>query len=83
MKTQELARYVQDRLDQLDFNGPQLNFPDGHSKELREKVMYLTPTDARVGLSKSTVWNLRKRVQSYRPLHIYGKTPYRIGRCES
>jgi CRISPR-associated protein Cas1 len=72
LKTRELARYILGKNKQIDFNSPNPEFNSIDSKELREKILSLTVSDAReIGINKSTLWYLQRRTQSRKSLQIY------------
>jgi len=72
LKTQELARYLVDRTCELDLVGPRLDFNSEDSRELRQKVLSLSLFEARkLGMGKSSFWNLQNRCGSNIPLKVY------------
>ncbi|MCX6659516.1 MAG: hypothetical protein NTX81_03955 [Candidatus Bathyarchaeota archaeon] len=49
------------------------------SKELRYKILSLSASDAkRLGISRNTLWYLKRRAQEKKPLRAYSKTSRKI-----
>ena len=79
LKTQELARYLLGRSKELDFRDPQADLGMSTRDELRERTLTLTLLEARkIEIEKSTLWYLKKRARSYRPLRLYRKVRNRV-----
>jgi CRISPR-associated protein Cas1 len=80
-KTQELARCLPHRSESIDYVEPGPGFREMDTRTFRERIIKLSVTEARrLGIGKSTLWNLQKRSRSRKPLQIYTKTVDRIGR---
>lgn len=78
-KMQELTRYILERTDTLDLGNPKPEFDTEDSRLVREKILSLTSTQARkLGIGKSTLWYLQRRLQSSKTLLTYEKTKHRI-----
>ncbi len=78
-KTIELSRFVSSKATDLDFTNPAplLERPD--NKEIREKVLSLTPSEAhKLGIGKSTFHYLRKNARDAQSFRSYEKTSMKI-----
>jgi len=78
-KTQELARFLLGASKQLDFIEPRPSLVRSDTKELRKRILELTPSDAReLGIGKSTLHYLRKNSRDDGPFKIYQKVAERL-----
>jgi len=74
-KTQELARFLLGKSGSLDFIEPAPGLVRSDSRELRKRILELSMKEAReLGISKSTLHDLRKRARDERPFKVYWKT---------
>jgi CRISPR-associated protein Cas1 len=79
-KTQELARYLLGKSKGMEFVEPSPELRKGDSAEIRNRILELTQSEARkLGIGKSTLHHLRKRVFSNSELRIYQKVVNRLG----
>jgi len=63
-KTQELARFLQDKSEQIDFVEPTPSIERRHNQELRAKILALTASQAgQLGIGKSTFHYLRRNAK--------------------
>ena len=78
-KTQELARFLLDKSDHVDFVAPSPNLQRSDTQELRRRILALTQSEAReLGIGKSTLHYLRKESRSEQPFRIYQKVKGRL-----
>jgi hypothetical protein len=79
LKVQELASYIIGRRNELDFEEPSPSFDNTDSEAIRRMIRSMTTTEASaLGVRKSTLWYLKKRASSRKPLKIYGKVLSRL-----
>ena len=73
-KTQELARFLLGKSNSLDFMEPAPTLTRNDTCEFRKRILELTQGEAReLGISKSTLHNLRKNARSNRSFKVYQK----------
>jgi len=73
-KTQELARFLQDKSKQIDFIKPCPSLQRSDTMELRKRILELTQAEAqRLGIGKSTLHDLRRRARDELAFRIYPK----------
>jgi len=78
-KTQELAHFLLDKSDLVDFVAPTPNLQRSDTQELRRRILALTQSEAReLGIGKSTLHYLRKESMSEQPFKIYQKVKGRL-----
>jgi len=74
LKVQEFARYLVGKSDRFDMKSPAPVLERSDSKELRERILSLSASEARkLGLGKSTVHYLKKHARNRKPFKIYKK----------
>jgi CRISPR-associated protein Cas1 len=80
-KTQELARFLQDRSRQIDFVEPRPNLQRSDTQDLRKRILELTQREAEeLGIGKSTLHYLRRRASTNRHLAVNATTRRRLRR---
>ena len=73
-KVNELARYLIGARPEVDFNEPELALERTDNKAVREAILHLTQSQAeKLGIGKSTLHYLRKRVKEKKSFRLYGK----------
>jgi len=73
-KTQELARFLLGKSGSLDFIEPAPSLVSSDSRELRRRILELSAKEAwKLGVSKSTLHDLRKNARSDRSFKVYKK----------
>jgi len=81
LKTQELARFINGKSKQIDFDKPPPNLVRTDNEELRKKILTLTQKEAyELGIGKSTLHYLRKNAKNSKPFNIYKETTHRLFR---
>jgi CRISPR-associated protein Cas1 len=79
LKTRELARYILGKNNKIDFKKQYAEFNSIDSKELREKILSLTISEARkIGINKNTLWHMQKRIKTKKSLRVYSKMHGRL-----
>jgi len=79
LKTRELTRYVTGRTEELGFTKPSPKSESDDCRELRERILNLNVSEARtIGIGKTTLWYLRDRARTRKPLRFYKKVKNRI-----
>jgi CRISPR-associated protein Cas1 len=74
LKAQELANYVLEKRVDLDFGEPKPVLHRTDSEAVRSRILFMTTTEARKhGIRRNTLWYLRRRAKTGKPLMIYGK----------
>jgi CRISPR-associated protein Cas1 len=69
-----LANYIIGKSGKLQFNIPQLNIKREDRIELRDRIASLTAEDRkRLGLNKSTLWYMQKKIKEGKKIKVYGK----------
>lgn len=80
LKIKEVAKYILGGNNELDLIDPSPELHMEDSKKLRTTILSLTLIHARrIGINKSTLWNLQNRPRSNRQLKIYTKVAEKIG----
>jgi len=78
-KTQELGRFLLEKLESLDFLDPAPSLVRSDSQELRKRILELTQKEAReLGISKSTLHYLKKHARDRKPFKIYDKVRLKL-----
>ena len=78
-KTQELARFLLGKSENLDFVEPVPSLARSDSHELRNRILRLTQKEAcKRGISKSTLHYLRKHAQNEKSFKVYNKVAARL-----
>jgi len=71
-KMQELAHLILGKSGSTDFMEPAPSFVRSDSRELRERVLSISASEARrLGIGKSTVHCLKKHARDRKPFKIY------------
>jgi CRISPR-associated protein Cas1 len=79
-KTSELDGFCRGKRPTVDFAEPAPTSRGGNERELRIKILALTPSRAKeLGIGRSTLHYLRRNASSSRPLRIYSKVREIIG----
>jgi len=72
LKVQEFARYLIGKADRFDLRSPVPVLERSDSKELRERILSLSASEARrLGLGKTTLHYLKKHARNCKPFKIY------------
>ena len=72
LKVQEFARYLVGKSAGFDLKSPSPVLERSDSKELREGILSLSPSEARrLDIGKSTVHHLKKQARDRKPFKIY------------
>jgi CRISPR-associated protein Cas1 len=80
-KTSELARYLTGRSRALDFCDPFQLLERTDDREVREKILGLTQSEAgKLGISRGTLHYLRKNANSKESFQVYRKVLARLNR---
>ena len=83
-KTQELPRFLLGKSGSLDFMEPAPSLVRSDRRDVRERILKLTASEARrLGISKSTLHDLRKNARSGRSFKVYNKVRKRLIEIES
>jgi len=70
----QLAQFISEKKKTLEFRVPPIKINRDDNLELREKILAMTPDERkRLGISKSTLWYLKKNVLSKDKIKIYDK----------
>jgi len=78
-KTQELARFLLDESNQIDFNEPQPTLQRSDTQDLRKRILKLTQEKAgELGIAKSTLHCLRKKARNGKPFRVYKTVEVRL-----
>jgi len=78
-KCQELARYLLGKCRSFDLTSPRPVLERSDSRQLRERILSLSQSDARkLGIGKSTLHYLRRNTRSHRSFRVYRKVRKRI-----
>jgi len=81
LKAQELANYLLDKRNELDFTNPNPTSGRNDCEAVRSRILSLTVAEAKqLGIRKSTLWDLQQRAKSNRPLEIYSPVRKKLGR---
>jgi len=73
-KTQELARFLLGKSGFIDFMNPAPSLVRSDSRELRRRILELSAREVlRLGISKSTLHDLRENARSERSFKVYEK----------
>jgi CRISPR-associated protein Cas1 len=78
-KAVELGRFLKASRAPLAFQEPKVAFEKSDSKALKEAIENLTNAEARKrGITKQTMFDLRKRARTQGLIRVYGKTRHRL-----
>ena len=70
---------MMDRSNKLQFNVPEFKIKREDNTDIRNKVLSLTPKDRkRLGINKSTLWYMQKRIKEGKKIKVYGKVMGKI-----
>lgn len=79
LKTQELARFINGKLKQIDFDKPLSNLIRTDNEKLRERILSLTQKQAHeLGIRGSTLHCLRKHARDDKPFKVYQKVAAKL-----
>ena len=79
-KTNELARYLNGSRPELDFSEPSPVLERQDSREVRERILTLSQSDAEgLGIGRSELHYLRRKARDRQFFRIYSKMKERIG----
>lgn len=71
---QILANHIAGKSMNLEFNIPEMKIQRNDSVELRNKILKMTPKQRKEsGINKSTLWYMKKNIQSGKTVKIYDK----------
>ena len=71
---QQLANFIVDKKKEFNFDIPKIKLNRNNNVELREKILNITENDRkRLGINKSTLWYVKKNLQSKSKMNIYSK----------
>jgi hypothetical protein len=80
-KTNELGRFLAGKSSSLDFLEPEPKLERQANRELRAKILQMTPAEAnQLCIGNSTLHYLRKRAESNRSFYVHRQIPTRINR---
>jgi len=83
-KTQELARFLLGKSRSIDFIEPAPSLVRSDSREIRERILELSAKEAwKLGISKSTLHDLRKNARSDRSFKVREKVRKKLIEVES
>jgi len=83
-KMQELCRFLLGKLEHLDFTEPSPSLVRSDSREIRKRILDLNSKQAEeLGISKSTLHDLRENARSERAFKIYKKVRKKLIEVES
>jgi hypothetical protein len=82
-KTTELARILLSRCANVNFEEPAPQLPRVDDRELRAKILALSQSEARrLGIGKSTLWNMKRIANSSRSLRLYKESRKKIDNAQ-
>ena len=71
----KLAFFISDKTKNIDFVIPKITIERNDDLFLQEKILNMTPEERKkLGINKSTLWYMKKNLQSYKNIKIYDKT---------
>jgi CRISPR-associated protein Cas1 len=71
---QQLAHYISEKKKNIEFAIPKLEIIRDDTIPLRERILSMTPDERRkLGINKSTLWYMKKNIQSKDKVKIYDK----------
>jgi len=69
---QQLAHFASDRKKSMEFDVPELEIIRDDTTPLRKRILSMTPDERRkLGINKSTLWYMKRNLQSKRKIKIY------------
>ena len=70
---QNLANFILDKKE-LEFNIPKITIQRKDVLEIKSKILHMTPQERKnLGINKSTLWHLKKNLESKKKTKIYNK----------
>ncbi|MFC1506394.1 CRISPR-associated endonuclease Cas1 [Thermoproteota archaeon] len=79
LKTQELARFINGKSKQIEFDKPHMNLLRTDDTQLRKKILELSQKEAReLGIKESTLHYLRKHARDDKPFKVYQKVSVKL-----
>ncbi len=79
LKCQELASYILARRSELDFDNPCPILRRDDSEAVRSRILSMASAEARqLGIRKNTLWYIRQRAQTGKPIKIYNRVKRKI-----
>jgi CRISPR-associated protein Cas1 len=70
----QLAHFISEKKKNLEFVVPKLEIIRSDTIQLRERILSMTPDERRkLGINKSTLWYMKKNIQSGKTIKIYQK----------
>jgi CRISPR-associated protein Cas1 len=79
-KALELTRYLTDKAPSVDFTEPHPEFQRSNGKEVRERILSLSQSEATsIGIGKSELHYLRRKAESKKPFKLYRKLREKLG----
>jgi len=80
---QQLANFISDKRKEIAFVVPKFQIGRDDTISLKEKILSLSPEDRkRLGINKSTLWYMKKNLQSKDKIKIYDKVLEKIDKDE-
>jgi len=71
----KLAFFISEKTKNIDFVVPKITIERNDDLFLQEKILKMTPVERKkLGINKSTLWYMKKNLQSYKNIKIYDKT---------
>jgi len=71
----KLAFFISEKTKNIDFIVPNITIERNDYLFLQEKILKMTPEERKkLGINKSTLWYMKKNLQSYKNIKIYDKT---------
>ena len=76
---QQLANFIVDRKKEFEFVIPKIKLNRNDNFELREKILKMTSEERKkLGINKSTLWNIKKNLSEGKTPKIYEKILLKI-----
>lgn len=76
---QQLANFISDKRKEITFVVPKSQIDREDTTQLKEKILSSSPEDRkRLGINKSTLWYMKKNLQSKDKIKIYDKVLEKI-----
>ncbi|MDG7044432.1 MAG: hypothetical protein JRN19_06755 [Nitrososphaerota archaeon] len=74
-----LSNYISGKSKALDFNIPEIRIDRVDDKELRTKIMSISPEKRKeLKINKSTLWYQQKKIKEGKSIKMYKKTKVKI-----
>ena len=72
---QQLANFIYDKKNQFEVDIPQITLEREDTIDIKEKIMKMSPEERKKrGINKSTLWYMKKNLESRKNIKIYDKT---------